>query len=407
MNKLIEKEYIQGILAAAAVAAVYIVWSFSGTAMSGYAVNAVMAAALGLAAAYVIVLAVKKKLTAGNAVKAVIFAGMVMRIGYMFYTPCNVRSHDMYGIELNSIGHGSYILNLLQNGSLPQSNEGQFYQQPFFYLVGSVFSKLITSVTGAADAFSLVDAAKTVSCAASCIMLIATDAICDEFKLGSSEKLLAMLTAAFHPCFLLGIRVTPDMLCALFMTLALLFTFKWYGSPNWKNTVILALIYGFGVMTKISVAVSALFTAAVFAVKLVQLYKEKKALQTVLKLSAFGLISLPLGLWYSVRNYIRFGQKLSYVMEVIEKEQSPIYIGDRSIFERFVIPDFGSLFRSPYIEIADEYNYFVYSVKTSMFGEFKYNVPSIFPMMLYISAVILAAAAIAAAVSAVRKPKRG
>lgn len=403
MKKLMEKRYIQCIAVTLAVIAAYTVWMIFREFISADIIKAGMAALIAMTAAYTAVCAIKKELSAETALKAVIFAGIVMRIGYMLYTPCDVRSHDLWEISTDGKGHAGYILGIIENNLLPQSNELQFYQQPFYYIVSSAVSRIISIITSCTDAFYLVDAAKTVSCAASCMVLLLAGSVCDMFRLSDREKLTAMLLAAFQPAFFLSIRVTPDMLCTFFMTLALLFTFKWYASPDWKNTLILAFVYGLGVMTKISVAVPALFTAAVFAVKLVQLVKEKKVLPLIPKLAVFGIISLPLGLWYNVRNYKLFGQKLGYVPDV--GETGELYVGDHSLFQRFVFPDFVNMLSSPYDNVFVDHNLFVYSVKSSLFGEFTFKVPSFVPIILYISALVLSVMAIIAAVSALKRYK--
>ncbi|MGN1136124.1 MAG: ArnT family glycosyltransferase [Oscillospiraceae bacterium] len=403
MKKLLKKRYIQCILVTLAVIAVYALWSIFKEVISVNMIKSGMAALIVMSAAYISVCAIKKELSFDMAIKAVILAGIVMRIGYMLYTPCDVRSHDMWEISMDGKGHAGYLLGIIENNLLPQSNELQFYQQPFFYIAGSVVSRLISMITSCTDAFYLVDAAKTVSCAASCMVLLLAGSAFDMFKLKDGEKLAATLLVAFQPAFFLCIRVNPDMLCTFFMTLSLLFTFKWYASPDWKNTLILAVVYGLGVMTKISAAVPALFTAAVFAVKLVQLIKEKKVLPVILRLAVFGIISLPLGLWYNVRNYKLFGQKFGYVPDI--GKDTDIYVGDHSLVQRFVIPDFANMLSSPYGNVWEDHNLIVYSVKSSLFGEFTFEVPSFIPIILYISALVLSVMAIIAAVSALKRYK--
>lgn len=401
MKNLLKKRYIQCILVTLAVIAVYALWSIFKEVISVNMIKSGMAALIVMAAAYISVCAIKKELSADTAIKAVILAGIVMRIGYMLYTPCDVRSHDLWEISMDGKGHAGYLLGIIENNLLPQSNELQFYQQPFFYIVSSVVSRLISMISSCTDAFYLVDAAKTVSCAASCMVLLLAGSLFDTFGLKDEEKIAATLLVAFQPAFFLCIRVTPDMLCTFFMTLALLLTFRWYASPDWKNTLILAVVYGLGVMTKISAAVPALFTAAVFAVKLAQLIKEKKVLPVIPRLAVFGLISLPLGLWYNVRNYILFGQKLGYVPDV--GETGELYVGDHSLFQRFVFPDFVNMLSSPYDNVWEDHNLIVYSVKSSLFGEFTFEVPSVIPITLYISALVLSVMAIIAAVSALKR----
>lgn len=59
--------------------------------------------------------------------------GIFMRVVYLLYTPLTVRSHDLWGIDLSSGGHASYLL-LAMQGMLPPDNYLQFYQQPLYYL---------------------------------------------------------------------------------------------------------------------------------------------------------------------------------------------------------------------------------------------------------------------------------
>lgn len=63
-------------------------------------------------------------------IKCIILVGFIMRIGYMLYTPCNVRSHDLWNFTVDSGGHAGYILNILE-GNLPQSNLLQYYHHLF------------------------------------------------------------------------------------------------------------------------------------------------------------------------------------------------------------------------------------------------------------------------------------
>ena len=58
--------------------------------------------------------------------------GILMRIGYMLYTPAYVRGHDFGEFSLDSNGHAAYILYLL-HGELPPNNSYQFYHPPLFH----------------------------------------------------------------------------------------------------------------------------------------------------------------------------------------------------------------------------------------------------------------------------------
>ncbi|MGN0700966.1 MAG: glycosyltransferase family 39 protein [Oscillospiraceae bacterium] len=341
----------------------------------------------------------KTDLGAENAVKLIIICGVIMRIGYMLLTPCNVRSNDLWDFTPDGYGHAGYVINIAVNGSLPDNNIRQYYQQPFYYIISGAVSFVVNKLLNCSDMYYIADAAKTVSCAASCIMLLLSEKLCDMLGLGKKGKLAAVTLTAFVPNLFISCKVTPDALTALMLTLAFMYTLRWKDTPSWKNTILLALIYGFGVMTKISVAVMALFTLAVLLYRLFAGIMDKDGrlcLSLVQKYAVFGIISLPLGLWYSVRNYIRFQQPIGYV-PVVGKD-SPLYTGDHSLFQRFLFPDIKALFDSPYVNLLEDCNMFEYAVKSSCFGEFNYDAPPFIAILLEWAAVVLAVCVIAAVV---------
>lgn len=334
-------------------------------------------------------------------VHRIIFMGIVMRIGYMLYTGCIVRSHDLGELSYDYSGHAGYLLCIIENCTLPGTNSGQFYQQPLFYLTGGFVSRCINAVLGSGNAMDLVDAAKTVSCAASCISLLVAERIMVFCGLRDRGLAIAMTLMAFLPGFYLaGGRINPDMLAFMFMMLAVLYTLRWIRNPDWKNTIILALIYGFGMMTKISCGIIAVVTAIVFVLKLIEAAKERRLLPLAKKYAVFSAVSLSLGLWYSVRNYIAFGQSLNYVLLI--DRNSDIYTGNYSIFQRLIGIDIRNLISTPYAHPFDDYNFPVYSLKSSLFGEFTYDVGNIIPSVLLCIAAILSAFFVIALVKILR-----
>lgn len=330
--------------------------------------------------------------------------GTAVRIIYMLYTACTTRSHDLWEISTDSYGHAAYILHIMQLKQLPQSNWIQFYQQPFFYFSGSVVSGIINGILGCNDPYYLVDATKVVSCIASCVSLMAGREIFEECHLTGKGLCRSMLLISFLPVtYLTGARVCPDALAGMFMVLAFLYTLRWLREQSWKNTIVLAFIYGFGVMTKISCAVMALFTGIIFIGcfwKAIRLKREKKDNQSwkslMVRYLVFGCISLPLGLWYGIRNYVRFRQPLQYVVEI--PKTNSIYTGDISLFRRILWIDWKNLLDSPYTAVREDYNLPVYAVKSSLFGEFQYEVPLWLPRTLLFFACLLTAFCVVAIV---------
>lgn len=334
-------------------------------------------------------------------VRLILVMGIAMRITYMLYTPCNVRSHDLWELDTKAYGHASYILNIMKNGQLPQNNFIQFYQQPLFYLFGSAASWIINFILGTFDNYSLVDAAKTVSCSASCISLMAAESIFEECGLEGKGLYRALIIVAFLPAyFLAGGMVGPDSLACMFMVLALLYTVKWIKCKSWKNTILLALIYGCGMMTKISCASVALVTALVFIVILIIAVKKQQWKDLIKKYIVFGMISLPLGLWYSIRNYILFKQPLNYVLQI--PDDSVLYKGYKSIPQRIFVIKMSNLFADPYTSVGDDYNLPVYAIKSSLFGEFRFDSWGWISVLLLLFAFILSVFCVIAVAKCIR-----
>ena len=332
----------------------------------------------------------KGKLTDDRAVFLLIVVGWIMRIGYMLYTPCNIRSHDLGKIDVNGYMHAAYLLQLIKNGHLPGNNWGQFYQQPLFYLLGAGISKILNGIMGRTADIYLVDAAKTVSCFASCALLLLVNDFGKFLKQKRNGRLLAMAIIVFLPqYYLLAGRVNVDSLAVFLMAGAILYTFRWQQDKTVKNTVILALFYGLGMMTKITCGVIAVFTAWVMLKALLKDRKTAKKEKILPKLFLFGAISFPLGLWYSIRNYRLFGQELTYVVGVANGPDSDLYVGNVPYFQRFVSLDLSNLFATPYASPVDNYNYPVYLLKTALFGEFTYNVEAYIPTILLFTGFVL------------------
>lgn len=318
-------------------------------------------------------------------------AGMIMRIGYFLYTPCTVRQHDLWEFNTESGGHASYILTIMQRGSLPDGNKRQFYQQPFFYLLGSAVSWVVNHILRSDAPDSLADAARIVSCTASCLTIPASDALCRICDVGKKGRVTAAAVVAFSPVFYMtGGFLGPDALSTLFLVLAVLYTIKWHRKPSWRHTLLLALIYGFGVMTKISVAVVALFTLAVFVRHFIVAWQREKWRGLLKKYCVFGVISLPLGLWFCIRNYVRFGQAFGYVLD-LGGELHEQYTGGYSLVQRIASVSWENIIESPYVSVTEDYNAPVYYLKSSVFGEYTFDIPGFLSALLLYAAIAMAA----------------
>lgn len=151
----------------------------------------------------------------------ILLLGFILRIGYMLYTHMFTRAHDIGGLEEGSAGHISYVWTLYTRHQLPQTNDYQFYHPPFFHLVSLLPLSLFHAVMPSASAGVVAEAAKVVSCFASCGALLVFYRLCNELSLKTTGRLLALSIVAFHPTFILmGGRVNNDALV----------TFLWFSS---------------------------------------------------------------------------------------------------------------------------------------------------------------------------------
>lgn len=336
----------------------------------------------------------QNKIKKEHLIYAIVVIGVILRVGYMLYTPCNVRSHDLSDIDLSAHGHASYLLHIIQLHSLPETNEWQFYQQPLFYLLGGLFSTVINAILGRSTEFDYVNAAKVVSCIASSITLLYVIPLSEEFGLKEKGKWIALSVTAFLPSVIYSSgMVCPDALTMMFYILTIYYSLIWQKKKSIGLTVLLAVLFGFAIQTKISCGLIALFTAALFVSNLLKWsyskrprdgwnikylksplgilsyydYREKAGL--LAKYALFLVIAFPLGLWYPIRNLVKFGQPLTYVPKL--SVEGKLYTGNVSLMKRLFLIPVSNLFRTPFGDTYEDYNLPLFMVKSSLFGEWE------------------------------------
>ncbi len=313
----------------------------------------------------------------------IIFIGFVMRIGYMLYTPCTVRFHDLKDISIDSNGNAAYILNIL-NGHLPISNEGQFYHPPLYYILSGIVIFVLKPILNLTNEIDIINCARLVSCTFSCATLYCVKSLCAELKI---NKLIPLSLVTFLPNFyLMGGRVNNDAMAVFFMTMILLFSIKWYKNQSIKNTVILALSFGLGMMSKMSVTLLAIPTGLLMIYVLAKSIKKHYLLKTLKSLCLFAVVSIPLGLAYPIRNLVLFNQPFNYVFDVgSEGFASQNY----SFVQRFLTFPITKMINPVYNDVFTDYNIWIYLLKGGLFGEFRFNIAVAIPaIMLFIYALM-------------------
>ena len=323
-----------------------------------------------------VILYCKGMLNEKTIVLLIILAGFILRLGYIAYTPYNARQHDVYNFneDGSGSGHARYILWFFQESKLPDFDPReiwQFYHPPLHHIIAGGWMRFL-SLFG----FSFIRIAESVQVltlfySSACMVIFYR--ILGELKIKGSAKLIAFLVIAFNPSFVIFAgSINNDILSITFMLAAVLYTVRWYNDRSFKNIIMLAFTIGLGMMSKLSAALVAPAVAVVFLYCLIKNFKsEWKKLFS--QFFVFGIICVPLGLWWSIRNFIRFKMPFGYVPLIGDDVDQ--YIGFNSVFKRLFDFKMNDVFmawgenRGGFFE----HNPLLGLLKTSVFGEFRLN----------------------------------
>lgn len=305
-----------------------------------------------------------KNLNLTKIIISIIGIGIILRTTYIVYTPIQERQHDME----KDVGHVAYIETIYNTGKLPEHNKWQFYQQPLHHIISAIWLKSNTMC--GIDLNEAKEGIQFLTAIYSSLIMIITYCILKEMNIENKFKILVMTIIAFHPTFiLLSGSINNDILMIMFTFLSLLYLIKWNKNPNIKNTIILALSVALGALSKISSTIIAIPIIYIFINRFINDYsKENNHSKTIKnyakKFIIFGLISLGIGLVFSMRNMMKFGQSIFYVPD----PSMAVYRGYKKWFDRLNIfsKEWLRVFCHPYRDC----NILAYVIKSSLFGEF-------------------------------------
>lgn len=308
-----------------------------------------------------------KKWIKRNEVFIIIFLlALIIRMIFIIKYPLSKAQHDVNGEN----GHFSYIQTIFIQNRLPSTNQYQYYQPPLHHFISAmwlkVFSKLIRSYT------TLIESLQFVPLIYSMLLLIVINKILKELKIKDKYKNLILVIMAFHPTFtILSGSINNDMLSILLIFCTLYELIKWYKKSDMVNTIILAIVTGLAVMAKTSGAIVSLPIMYIFLLQFYRAIKKgdkRKIWQYIGMYCVFGIISLSLGLWYPVRNYILFKQPILYILD---PNNQKLYVGDKSLLSRFV--PFSKELLIQYADPYEHYNIPTFLIKSSLFGEWTWT----------------------------------
>ncbi len=331
----------------------------------------VMNGGLAACAAMFLYLLAAKKLSTKNAVLLILAAGFIMRLSYILMMSSGIVQHDVY-IPGEGEGHAGYIEYIYNNGHLPDFDVrtvDQFYHPPLHHIISALWMRMQTLV--GIDYFSAYENIQILTLFYSTVCLILSYKIFRKAGLDGSAVITAAAIIAFCPTFyIMAGSINNDMLSITFMLGAVYNTLCWYKSRSMKRIICIALCIGLGMMTKLSVWMAAPAIAFIF---IYVFFRELKSFKKYLiQFAVFLGVCVPLALFWSVRNFIRWGVPVTYVQRM--PDNSHQYVGDvpalQRIFglESFMFEDVAPQFNNAPGKHND-YNPIVNFFKTSVFDE--------------------------------------
>lgn len=321
----------------------------------------------------------------------------LVRLYVVNFAEYNCAPHDLgpsYGTENYESryeGHLGYIWSIKMSGGLSQDDPRErtcFYNPPLFYALEAGVWNLAEEL-GVSDnqAHELLQWIPFLAVELALLVMIL---IMKEVGVGGYALALASILLLFHPeMTILSIIVNPDAMSLMFSVLSIYFMIRWYKAREGKMLwmVLDALAIGLGMMTKLTVVLVAIPMAVFFLYELVnRCRREGKAgfLDLFKQYLVFLLISVPLGLYWSVRNFLKFRLSPTYV-PLVTDDSIKILDENSSLLKR-LNPLAGYYDISITWDTARQYNIWKHTLQTSLIDE--YYLPwnmSLLRVMMYLA----------------------
>ncbi len=333
----------------------------------------------GAAAVLLMFLAADRKRYKEQLISLLIMAlGFCLKYYYVISTSIYTRQNDV-GYFDKDYGHTGYIEYIYRHMSLPDFDprtHWQYCHPPLHHTISAVWLWIQRELFAVGENPARESIQMLSLFYSMCVMITAYRILC-HFKLKGAALYIPLIVINFHPAFvLLSGSINNDVLSIAFIMGAVLCTLKWRESRSMKDILKLALCIGLGMMTKISAALVSPPVALMFLIVFIKNSKTE-VWKLIKQFVCFGLVCVPLGMWFPVYERLRWDVPFAYVHEM--SPMSYQYIGDMPFSER--ITDFSLSQFSPIYEHwrqTDEfgifygdtdYNPLITLLKNCIFGE--------------------------------------
>ena len=293
------------------------------------------------------------KMTREKSLLYVIFGGMLMRVGYVLFMDIWTLQNDGgtftgFGTPDINNGHIGYVEYIYKFFHIPDMDPYEYfgyYHPPLHHIIEAVWMT-IQRLIGVPEVLAF-ENLQIPTLIYSGLCMIVMLHILEEA--GVSEKLLTfgMLLFAFHPrMMVLAGSVNNDILALLLLLTTIWRTLVWIREKTFKNIILIALSLGFGMISKLNTAICAFSIALIFVIVLVDVIRKQNLVpirSTLLQYVVFGVICVPIGLSYIVRNLVLFGEKPGIPSPALIPNESVMYTGEYSVWSIIGIPTIADL----------------------------------------------------------------
>ena len=333
----------------------------------------------------------KRTMTVNRAIIFILIAGFIMRTGYGIFTDgLMTRQHDLSVGSNTGNGHYGITMFIYNNWALPERLIKIVEGVPTWDLAGSyqMYHPMLTHMTWAVfmhfnslfmgtNIWVLYESVRILSIFFSCMSLYFIYLTFKEFKIQGWPLVMATAIIAFSPVFYrLSAMTNNDPMAYFFIFLGILFTAKWLHKPTIGNIVVIALSIGLGMASKMTAALLAFPVAGVFVYRLVVSIKQKKVLSLIPGFLLFAVIVFPIGLYFPIRSYLKYGQPLTYVWHNLNHH---LLVTNTSVWDRYFSFPMDQLTHSLFEILWDDtpygqdYNIYTTLMKSFLYGEFAFG----------------------------------
>ncbi len=334
----------------------------------------------------------------------IILGGVLIKLIYVLYTAIWTRQHDVIDFGVGE-GHAGYIEYIYNNLSLPTGDPREkwaFFQPPLHHIISAVYMRICTHFgTSFRQACENVQMLTFFYVAATVFLAYY---ICKELKLGHLGTKIVLLLVCFHPTFtIMSGSINNDALSLFLSVLSVYIVILWYKNPCFKLIVFLAFSIGGAMMAKLSGGLVAPAVASLFILKLI---KDKEHIKKyILQFVTFGIIVFPLGLWWEIKNMIKYGMPFNYIPVVGEQLTQGVLSRIFDIRTHSIYP---SLISNG--DAYDEYNVLLIMLKTSLFDDSNLSLETgkvnVIAIILFVSALILLLLSLYATIKVLRDKEK-